>query len=98
MDTPEQDNDDCAVHELEQSGEHLVLVVVRPVELVGKNLFEQPMYSSLGSAKVIDAADIVDVVGRVPDKPTDGAERWTIVQRPGTIIHHEVTDPAREGS
>jgi len=98
MDIISQDDDNREVHELELDGEHLILVVVRPVELVGKNIFGQPLYSSLSSAKVIDAADIIDVVGRVPDTMMGENERWTIVQRPGTISQHDLLDQADEGS
>lgn len=68
---------------------YLVMAMVRSFILVGTNPFIQCLYSSLGPAKVIDAADIIDVIGRVPDRLSDGSHRWAVVQRPGTIIRHE---------
>jgi len=80
VDMPEQDSDDREGLISELDGEHLVLVLVRSGMLVARNPFGQPLYSSLGPANVINAANITDVVGRVPDKLPDGSDRWAIVR------------------
>jgi len=98
VDIPERDSDDREAPRPDLGGQHLVLVVVRPCKLIAKNRFGQPLYSSLEPPKVIDAADIIDVIGRVPDNPADGPKLWAIVQRPGTIIHHELPNLVHAGS